>query len=223
MSENSMQQGAEQRWREPLSIEASRHATDFLMAFHGWRRKETPLAIWMALVAIVVAFVLGWAGGNARGISDGSLIESRMNAALLGVSAEGRGDGRDYLGDYFFARAADRLVTEQVSSESRGFKDRLWEQSSFFYWIGRVKPEDQRRIVTRVAEQRLKYLQPASAATLRELAAAKRDWLPAHQAQNYGNTARDYSKLLGRTISAEQLVFDAELRNNLGIVRTQQK
>jgi hypothetical protein len=176
----------------------------------------------VTVLFVVIAFVLGWVGGNFRGISDGSMIESEMNAYLLAASAEGRGDGRDYLSDYFFARAADRLVREQVASESRGFKDRLWEKSSVVYWIGKPKLEDQRRMVARVAEKRLKYLQSVSAATMRELAAAKREWLPANQAQNYGTTARDYSILLGRPISPEQLVFDAELRHNLGIVRTQQ-
>ena len=222
MSEILMQQSTHQGQRESLAQEASRHFADFLVAVRGWRKRKTPLAVWLAFVAIVFAFVLGWAGGNVRGISDGAFLESRMNAAVLAAAAEGRGAGRDYLGDYFFARAADRLVQLQVSTASRSFKDRLWDHSSILYWIGRVKPEDERRIAVRVAELRLKSLQPGTAETSRELMLAKREWLPAHLAQNYGNTARDYSILLGRTISAEQLVFDAALRNSLGIVRTQQ-
>ncbi len=223
MSEISTHQDAEQGRRESFSQETARHAADFLAAFRSWRRRKTSPANWLIFATIVFTFVLGWAGGNVRGISDGLLLESTLNASLLAVSAEGRGDGRDYLDDYFFARAADRLVKMQVSEESRSFKDRIWEQLSLIYWIRSVKPENQVRTVVRVAEQRLKYLQPASAETMHQLAAAKREWLPADLAQNYGNTARDYSILLGRTISAEQLVFDAELRNTLGIVRTKQK
>ena len=221
MSEISMQQSTHQGQSESLAQEASRHMADFLAAVRGWRKRKTPPAVWMAFAAIVFAFVMGWAGGNVRGISDGAMVEAKMNPAVLAAAAEGRGVGRDYLDDYFFARAADRLVNMQVANESRTFTERLWDRSSILYWMGRIKSEDARRIAVLVAERRLKYLQPAAAETLRNLALAKREWLPANLAQNYENTARAYSSLLGRRVSAEQLVFDAELRNSLGIVRTQ--
>jgi hypothetical protein len=222
MSEVSIQQGVEQGSRESLSQETARHVADFLAVVRAWRVRKTPRSVWASCVAILFAFVLGWVGGNIRGISDGVLLESSMNAALLGASVEGRERGRDYLGDYFFARAADRLVKQQVASESHGFKDLLWDKSSVLDWTRSLKADNQRRMVSRLAEQRLKYLRPASEETLRELAAAKREWLPAQHAQHYSITALEYSTLLGRTVSAEQLVFDAELRNALGIVRTQQ-
>ncbi|MBL8515207.1 MAG: hypothetical protein JNJ55_14535 [Betaproteobacteria bacterium] len=179
---------------------------------------------WVMFALVAFAFVNGWLGGWSRGMADHVDIEVFMRGAMMSAAANDRADGKPFLTERLYHRAADEMVRQHVQEVNANVLERINRLASPRYWTkGRLFDTSRREkdyvIVVRFAEQRLKLTLPPSDQTKRTLAELNRSWLLDSIAAEYVEVAANYSSLLGRQVRPEAFVSDVQIQEKISRIR----
>ncbi|MBC7622461.1 MAG: hypothetical protein H7232_03650 [Aeromicrobium sp.] len=200
--------------KEPMLSQAKRHRQEFLVSVANWKNQKTPPALKMAFIGAAFGLIVGWVAGMIQGTMDGHYMASRLSNSVYAAVLKNSASGHEYASQHMLANVADGEVRQYVASGSSTIGQQMREMVSVWYWINRGQQEPNRQRLVVLAEARLN-LPPPSKETLLQLEALNRQGLLLQLADGYERQAHDYSALLGRPVTAVQLVSDAVLRGNL--------
>lgn len=204
-----------------LTQELTFHVGNMKFAFTQWKAFRPPK--WVTTTFIVAAFVAGWFGGWARGYSEATDHAGYFSAALSSMEANERAIGKPYFADKLHAQNVDRLVHHRIEEmdESVVEKSKRWVSPQ--YWSLRKHQDAEHAAVVRYAERRLALVPTVQPETREALSKQGQLWQINNQTSWFESTAAEYSRLLGRKITAEQLLPDAYLREQIESVRDAEK
>jgi len=176
--------------------------------FHQWR------APWSVVIGFaVLALVVGWLGGFMRGMESQMQMSNYISAVKQSIAAKENAEGRHFLYEKFFLQDVDRVVLDYVHQQEAPFSKKLWAMAAPTYWLERNFQAKTRESISRNAERRLALVPAVRPESIQELRSLGRsEAVSVANAAYFEETARAYSVLLGRKITADQLNPDAYLQ-----------
>ncbi|MBI3716784.1 MAG: hypothetical protein HY255_12400 [Betaproteobacteria bacterium] len=173
---------------------------------------------WRAPWSVVIGFALlaligGWLGGFFRGMETQTQISNYVSAFKQSFAAKENAEGRHFLYEKFFLQDVDHIVLDYVRQQEAPLSKRLWAMTAPTYWLERNLQVKWKDSIARYAERRLALVptvRPESIQELRSL--GKSEAISNMNASYFEETARAYSVLLGRKVTADQLNPDAYLQ-----------
>ncbi len=203
---------------QPRAAEMRAHWSDLRASFGRLRQWRAPwsLVVVLLLVTFVAGTILGVASGTDNGFRLGKMMAAGGQQFIDLKEAKGSSQYREISA----ARAFDNWVSEVAAKprmswwwirEADQRLRRLFSDSK----QSQLSADWEWQHARSIAEHRLKYSKPVQADTLAELHKRGIEIKNTQAAQWHEYAARNYSILLGREIRAEQLVLDAEMREEI--------
>ena len=205
-----------------LSQELKMHVGHMKMSLAALKNFR-PRYVLLALLIILPAFLAGYAGGMKVGHSEAYYREGQSEAAWRSAEIDFESKGNLLFTERMRERGIDGHVSAYADRMNEGSGKRVVRWLTYRVMYGVNIPDDKELAFTRrVAERRLTLPAP----TAENIAEAERYQLvrPVESlTDRYDRMAPAYSQVLGRPITAVQLVTDSDLRNYLQQERDRRK
>lgn len=196
-----------------LKQELKMHVGHMKLSLAALKNFRPRTYVLLGLILVVAAFLAGYAGGIRVGQSEADYREGSADAAWRSAEIDYESKGNFLFTERMRKHGIDNHVSSYVDRANDGAAKRAIRTLTYRVMFGLNIPEEKELGFTRlVAERRMKLPAPTAA----NIAEAERYGLvrPVHSlSDHYERIALAYSQVLGRPITAAQLVTDSDIQN----------